>query len=825
MAQSKVMQAIVEIAGNISPTLASSIKSAQKQLSGLNVKAIAVGAACAAGAVAVGKAVFKAGEYLADLGSQFDNVQDTIRIGTGATGDDLDALMDSFNKVYGSVPTTMEDASKTISDYNTRLGLTGENLEKISIQAIQVSDVLNEDLNSVIKSSSKALQEWNLETEDYGDAMDYVFKVSQSTGAGFTDLMNQLQTYGPQLQAAGYSFQEAAVLMGQVEKAGLDASTVMTGLRNAATAASKAGFDTVSEGLETYFERIQNADSETRALEMATNMFGAKAAPTMVKAIRDGTLSLSDLKEQLDASTESINKAAEDTYDYSEMLTILKNKGQVALQPLAESVFQMLNDFMPVLSELLDSFIPVINILTEKLVPIIEDIVPSVVPMIEDIIPVIADIATVLAGDVIPPVIEIIKDLLPSALSVVKGLLPIIEMLAKTVLPVIVNVIGAIMPVINEAVQTILPMLGQLLEGLMPIFDALMPVVNLLTEIIGGALTAAINAVQPVIDGLSKTIGGIVSFIKDVFTGNWEGAWDSVVNIFSGIWDTLVGYLKAPLTFLQGLWDGVKEIWSGAGDFFSNVWEGIKAPFVAVADWFGNIFSNAWQAVKNVFSAGGQVFEGIKEGIWDTLKTVINALISGINTVVALPFDGINWALEKIKSISILGLKPFDWINTIPVPQIPLLAKGGFTDGVSIAGEAGTEAVISFDQAVRDRNLDVWYQAGHMLGVLPDVQMSTPEIPELELIIPDEDALPSTLTYEAQAARLLDLEDFSLADLAGDTGNTYITYDFSGFTWAPNIDATGNGADDVMSKLREHEAEFFDWLRDFARMKEEARYA
>jgi hypothetical protein len=86
---------------------------------------------------------------------------------------------------------------------------------------------------------------------------------------------------------------------------------------------------------------------------------------------------------------------------------------------------------------------------------------------------------------------------------------------------------------------------------------------------------------------------------------------------------------------------------------------------------------NAWQAVKNVFSKGGKIFDGIKDGILNGLKAVINGIIKGINKVVSVPFDGINWALNKLRSLSILGVKPFGWISTINVPQIPLLEKGG----------------------------------------------------------------------------------------------------------------------------------------------------
>ena len=104
MASSKTLQAIVEIAGSLSPTLGKAAEEASKSLEGINLKAVAVGAGVAAAGAAIGKATIEAGKYLVDLGGQFDNVVDTIRIGTGATGDALDALPDDFNEVYKSVP-------------------------------------------------------------------------------------------------------------------------------------------------------------------------------------------------------------------------------------------------------------------------------------------------------------------------------------------------------------------------------------------------------------------------------------------------------------------------------------------------------------------------------------------------------------------------------------------------------------------------------------------------------------------------------------------------------------------------------------------------
>ena len=122
-----------------------------------------------------------------------------------------------------------------------------------------------------------------------------------------------------------------------------------------------------------------------------------------------------------------------------------------------------------------------------------------------------------------------------------------------------------------------------------------------------------------------------------------------------------------------------------------------------------------------------------------------------------------------------------------------MLATGGFTEGITIAGEAGTEAVISFDPAYHERNVEIWREAGQMLGAEP--------------------------TYTAQAGKLLELDDFSLTEMAD--GGTYVVYyDFSGFTWSPQVDGSGGDSDDVMTRLKEHEAEFFDWLEEFVRMRE-----
>lgn len=207
-------------------------------------------------------------------------------------------------------------------------------------------------------------------------------------------------------------------------------------------------------------------------------------------------------------------------------------------------------------------------------------------------------------------------------------------------------------------------------------------------------------------DGLNAIVDffwWILEKIGDFFVWLWtkvcDGAgsvWTKIKEIFGAVSSWIYEHLIKPVgDFFSGLWDGFKD---GA----SSAWDGIKNIFSNVTDFFSNIFSNAWEAVKNVFSTGGEIFSGITDGILSGFKSIVNKIIDGINTVIAVPFKGINYALDKIRNISLFGATPFDFISTISIPEIPNLAVGGIVNmpgtgiplGGANVGEAGAEGVI-----------------------------------------------------------------------------------------------------------------------------------
>lgn len=259
------------------------------------------------------------------------------------------------------------------------------------------------------------------------------------------------------------------------------------------------------------------------------------------------------------------------------------------------------------------------------------------------------------------------------------------------------------------------------------------------------AVNAAMMAspITWIVLGIAAVIAGIVlliTHIEDV--GNWFSStfgWigdivNSVATFIGEKFGWLFEWIGAGLKVIGDVfgaifgWIGefVGSIVNTISSIFSNAWNGIKAGvegvwnfitgiFGALANFFGNIFSNAWNAVKNIFSTGGKIFMGIVDGIANAFRTIVNAIIGGINHVVAIPFNAINGFLTTLKEIKIFELKPFDWIGTIDVPQIPTLAVGGVANEATLAmiGEAGNEVVLPLDN-----NTDNW--AGTLASILTE---------------------------------------------------------------------------------------------------------
>lgn len=258
-------------------------------------------------------------------------------------------------------------------------------------------------------------------------------------------------------------------------------------------------------------------------------------------------------------------------------------------------------------------------------------------------------------------------------------------------------------------IQSVMSVVGQLVNfantTVKPIIESIF---TFITQTVVPVILQTISAAAPYISGIISGIGTAIMTVAQIIGQAIQMAMpfiQSLVTILLNIGQVVIPAVLAAISvFAKGISDaiaGVKTIFEGIITFITGVFTG---------NW-----EQAWLGVRNIFT-----------GIFDTLgalfKTPINAVIELINKAIS----GINGlGLDIPDWVPLIGGKKF----SINIPEIPMLAKGGFTNGVSIAGEAGTEAVISFQRAVRQDNLRTWAMAGRMLGVKP---VELKELPERE---------------------------------------------------------------------------------------------
>lgn len=200
---------------------------------------------------------------------------------------------------------------------------------------------------------------------------------------------------------------------------------------------------------------------------------------------------------------------------------------------------------------------------------------------------------------------------------------------------------------------------------------------------IGGAIAIITGAWIPL---LIAAIAAVVVWIVAKWTSIKEWISKTISSIDAAFEQHLANVeagVAAVVDWVIEKWTAVKDwfrgLWEKVASGASSAWQGIKDAFKSVPEWFQGKFRDAWQKVKDVFSTGGRIWSGIKEGIENTFRTVVNAIIRGMNTIIAVPFNKINSMLNTIRNASFLGISPFKnmWgVNPLPVPQIPMLARG-----------------------------------------------------------------------------------------------------------------------------------------------------
>ena len=675
MAKNKIMTTIVNMAGNVDPSVQKAFREVESRLEGMNGKAIAVGASVAAAGAGITVGAVHAGKALINMGDAYNSTMGDLQAKTGATAAEMEGLSDAVEGVYAdrNLGEDMIQVADAIAIARQQTGLMGQDLESITADAIMLQDTFDYDVNESVKAARALMQNFGI---DGHTAMNYIAEGTQKGLDYSGELLDTISEYSVQFAKVGMDADD----MFNIMQTGADnGAWKLDTLANAVkefSVASIDGSETTKEAFEalgydadevmsifakggedaniafnTILNDLISMDDEVARDAIGVSLFKTTWEDLGVEALA----SLTDVTDATYLAGDALGEINAVKYDtIGQAIQGVQRQLEVQLAPAGSAAAQRLAEMSPQITESLKTVSPYIEDLAVKFSDVLVD---GIDLAIAALIWCSQNTDTLKAAAV--------------GLGIVFATFSAAKMITS-----IHNAVAAFSLLraahLKEKAETIY------LQALYA-KDA----------VVKGASTAATVA-QTAATGAWNVVAGIGTAVTSAF-----GAAMAFLTSPIGLVILAIGALIGIGVLLYKNWDTVKMCAVQLGTFLSGVWNSISTAV-------GNFING----IKEKFLSGFSALVGIVKAPINGVISLINRAINGIN---GISVDIPDW-------VPGFGGKHFG----LMLPTMPLLAKGGFTNGVSIAGEAGTEAVISFDPSVRSQNLSYWAKAGQMLGALPE---------------------------------------------------------------------------------------------------------
>lgn len=471
--------------------------------------------------------------------SEVDEALDTIITKTGATGDVADSLATSFENVGSNTHLELQTVGEAIGEVNTQFGFMDKKLEDSTNYILQFAEINGTDVSQSAIYARQAIEAYDLSYDDLNKVLDVTTKTSQNTGQAVDSLFDSAIKGAPQIKQLGLSFGEGVTLMGQFEQAGVDGNAALSSLSKATVAYAKDG-KSLSEGLGELQDKIKNASSETDAINAAAEVFGTKGGPRMADAIRRGTLNLEDLAKIADESQGSVGETFEATLDPIDKSNQAMNNAKLALAGVGESVQISLLPFFEIAIDALKSFKGWWDSLdqgTKNWIITIAGIIAAVGPVLVVLGMLMSSVTKIATG------IRVLQGVW-SGMTALLAANPFVLVIAGIAL-----LIAGLVLAYNK-VEWFRNGVNAFFQG---VSDIAVEVFNFVGGYISNIFGGIIQNFQNFFDAGKRIFTGFIDFITGIFTGDWERAWNGVVNIFGGVFDGIAAMAKAPFNGMIGL--------------------------------------------------------------------------------------------------------------------------------------------------------------------------------------------------------------------------------------------------------------------------------
>ena len=768
----KVMETVIQISGVMSDSVRKSVSQVNQQLGLIDKKTMSTAAKFAAVAGAAASAAGGIAIAFINGGNDYIRTMNSVAAQTGITGNELKEFGDIARDVYKSGKgENFQQVADALVNIRQASGLAGDELKAATNAAMLLNDTFGMETAETTRTATALMKNFGITAEEaYG-----IIAVGAQNGANKNgDLLDTLNEYSVHYKALGLDADQFITSLIKGAEAGSFSIDKIGDAVKEFTIRSKDGSKTSAEG----FAAIGlNAETMTAAFAaggdaaeaaffqtvkalnamedpVAKNAAGVALFGTMFEDLEAGVLStMAGMSDANVDAAEALRKMEEVKYnDIGYAITQISRTFTDALIPGMETAGQTVYKHMPQIRANIEKITPAITALGEAFAAAL----PGIIDFIAGAANEAAYFSRLIIDNwgVIGPVVYTVA----GAFAAVKLIGFIQSAWAATT--AIKATTAALWAKSRAAIAD---------RGATLYLQALYAK----DAIVRGAATAATwaqIAAQRAQTLATITWNGVCALATAGTTA--LGAAITFMTGPIGIAIAAIAAIIAAGVLLYQNWDTVKAYAGQLGAYLSSIWTSISSGCAAMAS-----------AITGAFSAAFSGLPGL-------LAAPVNAVISLINSA--------------INSINGIGFTVPDWVPGVGgqsfsanIPNIPMLAKGGFTNGLSIAGEAGQEAVISFDPTYRRQNIGYLQEAAARLGIGDD------------------------MTVDYYADRLATLGTDSIAQ-----GITNIQYNLGGLVFSPTVTVAGGDTtkESIIEQLRNYHGELLELIEELLQEKEAGSY-
>ena len=596
LAEGEVVYGVRADDSKLDSDLTSAEKTTSSKLGKIGGAAAKAGKVAGAAFAAIGSAALAVGTKAVTGAVGFDQAMNQFAASTGIAESELsdyeNTLKDIYTNNYGD---SFEDVADAMAAVTQQMGdLDQASLQNITESAFTLRDTFGYDINESVRAANTMMTQFGIE----GDKAMGLIATGAQNGLDFSgELLDSISEYSVQFAKVGLDADDMFKIMEKGAETGafnLDkvgdaikemsirvvdgSATTQEGFSaiglNADEMAAKfaAGGDSAKEAFDQTIQALADMDDPLAQSQAGVALFGTMwedlgpEVVTQLANIEDGAYATSDSMEELkDIKYDDLGSMMESLGRSVETLLLPLGEALIPLiQQIIEEILPVIEENLPLLtdfiSQLVSSLMPLVESLLPPMMDLFNLLLPILIQFIEQILPPIIELLTTL----LPPIMKLVETLLPPLIDLFAALITPLAEILSAILPPLIDVINMLLEPIMALIDQLLPPLTELFKGLMPIFDALSPVIEFLGQLFSKVLGGAIEAIMPIIEGVMDVFGGLIDFITGVFSGNWEQAWNGIVDMFKGIFNlipTIVeGIINGAIAIINGIIWGINQL-------------------------------------------------------------------------------------------------------------------------------------------------------------------------------------------------------------------------------------------------------------------------